>query len=714
MELLRQIPGLEEKILAADVIDFVNEAHITIATDMKDPNPEVLLAGNDDTMSRLIRLTPAGFGALPQSKIEAILRRTAEELGGDLRFSTRLESFDEDDDGVVATLVDLPTGRRYRVAADYLVAADGWQAPVREWLELPTHGVGELWRCRTILFDADLTELLAGRKALLTYFKNDEFTGLAAYLENAREVFGVSGAHLLGINYFIERGESDDDFTDERCVELVRKAMVEPDLEVTITDQSTFVIAHRVADRMREGRVFLAGDSAHVMPQTGGLGGATAIQDGYDIAWRIAAVVAGYAGPNLLTGYDAERRPVGSRPPTGSCTASRTDGATAQDVAVRRGGEPGLGAPGLPGPLAVRQHRTRRRRRPAGGSELAQARPGSRAPHVPVRHGDREISLLDLFGRDHVLLLGSPGTPWRAAAEKQAAALGVPLPVYAFGADLTDHTGEAARRYDLGPTPPSWSGRTATWGGGPCPGPTTRNGRCATPSPPSSAALPSRSSRRSGPSRRCGVPRSGSSPTSAADVSRIAVVGAGMAGLAAALFCARRGHEVTLLSATPPRRRTARARTGGSPTGTGRACRRDGTRTGSWPGRAGCWPRRRRTSWTTSSRPARCGCRSAACTPGRRRPTVRARRPAADAQAVLRRAVGREPTVRLRPGATARALVTGRPDGGVPTVDGVGSTPARWCPPTSSWTPPDGTPGCSTRSTCAARPRWCIRAGSST
>lgn len=451
MELLRQIPGLEEKILAADVIDFVNEAHITIATDMKDPDPEVLLAGNDDTMSRLISLTPAGFGALPQSKIEAILRRTAEELGADLRFSTQLESFDEDDTGVVATLVDLPTGRRQRVAADYLVAADGWQAPVREWLDLPTHGVGELWRCRTILFDADLTELLAGRKALLTYFKNDEFTGLYAYLENAREVFGVSGAHLLGINYFIERGESDDDFTDERCVELVRKAMATPDLEVTITDQSTFVIAHRVADRMREGRVFLAGDSAHVMPQTGGLGGATAIQDGYDIAWRIAAVVAGHAGPNLLAGYDAERRPVGES--TANRQLHRLSDRMAPQLKTLQFAEE---------VSPVWEHLGYRVRSPfvlaepgdAGDlledPESAEARPGSRAPHVPVRRGGRDISVLDLFGRDHVLLLGSPDTAWRAAAEKQAAELDVPLPVHAFGAELTDHTGEVARRYGLG------------------------------------------------------------------------------------------------------------------------------------------------------------------------------------------------------------------------------------------------------------------------
>ncbi|WP_018680547.1 FAD-dependent oxidoreductase [Actinokineospora enzanensis] len=452
MELFRQIPGLEPRILAADVIDFVNEAHITIAHDMADPDPEVLLAGNDDTMSVLTGLTPAGFGALPQSKIELILRHAAEENGADLRFSTRLESFDEDDDGVVARVSDVDTGRAYTIAADYLVAADGWQAPVRDWLDIPTHGVGELWRCRTILFDADLDEILAGRKALLTYFKRDDFTGLYAYLDNAIEVFGVSGAHLIGVNFFLERGDREEDFTDEYCTELIRKAMARPELAVTITDQSTFVIAHRVADRMREGRVFLAGDSAHVMPQTGGLGGAMAIQDGYDIAWRIAAVHTGQAGSALLDSYDVERRAIGES--TTNRQLHRLSDRMAPQLKVLEFPEE---VSAIWEHLGYRVHSAHVVSEPDDDGTLledpvtALARPGSRAPHVPILRDGADASMVDLFGRSHVLLLGSADSPWRAAAEALDTELGFGLAVHALGADLADPTGEVRKRYELGP-----------------------------------------------------------------------------------------------------------------------------------------------------------------------------------------------------------------------------------------------------------------------
>src|SRR5262249_42951644 len=69
-------------------------------------------------------------------------------------------------------------------------------------------------------------------------------------------------------------------------------------------------MSSRVADRFRVGRVFLAGDAAHTMPPTGGLGGQTAIQDGYDLAWKLALVIGGHAGPGLLASYEAERKPI--------------------------------------------------------------------------------------------------------------------------------------------------------------------------------------------------------------------------------------------------------------------------------------------------------------------------------------------------------------------------------------------------------------------
>ena len=72
-----------------------------------------------------------------------------------------------------------------------------------------------------------------------------------------------------------------------------------------------------VATRFAEGRVFLAGDAAHVVPPNGGFGGNTGVQDAHNLAWKLAAVVKGDAGPALLDTYEAERLPLGRRRPAG-------------------------------------------------------------------------------------------------------------------------------------------------------------------------------------------------------------------------------------------------------------------------------------------------------------------------------------------------------------------------------------------------------------
>ena len=84
-----------------------------------------------------------------------------------------------------------------------------------------------------------------------------------------------------------------------------------PDAKVEIEDIANWHAVAEVAERFQDGRVFLVGDAAHVMPPMGGFGGNTGVQDAHNLAWKIALVLKGLAGPDLLSTYNTERQPIG-------------------------------------------------------------------------------------------------------------------------------------------------------------------------------------------------------------------------------------------------------------------------------------------------------------------------------------------------------------------------------------------------------------------
>jgi hypothetical protein len=98
--------------------------------------------------------------------------------------------------------------------------------------------------------------------------------------------------------------------TPERAVAFVRSAVGAPDLAIEIEDIATWRAEAICADTFGKGRVFLAGDAAHVVPPTGGFGGNTGVQDAGNLAWKLAAVLNGDAEAALLDSYEAERLPV--------------------------------------------------------------------------------------------------------------------------------------------------------------------------------------------------------------------------------------------------------------------------------------------------------------------------------------------------------------------------------------------------------------------
>lgn len=134
-----------------------------------------------------------------------------------------------------------------RLSARYLVAADGGRSPIRQRLGIGTYGRGSRSHCVSILFDADLAGPLRGRDFALCYLQNPGSTG-------AFVITDVAGRALVGVEYDLDQGERPEDFTEQRCAELVRAAVGVPDLEVAILTVLPCEMAARVADRFQDGR----------------------------------------------------------------------------------------------------------------------------------------------------------------------------------------------------------------------------------------------------------------------------------------------------------------------------------------------------------------------------------------------------------------------------------------------------------------------------
>ncbi|MFF0773722.1 FAD-dependent monooxygenase [Nonomuraea wenchangensis] len=440
VELLRPVPGVEEA-LSGIWAGIGDDMRIAIAKSLADPDPHMIMASEDEDMSFLREVTPAAQIGAPQAEIERVLRHAAEELGADLRFSTELSSLDQDEDGVTAR-IRTGDGEERLVRADYVVAADGYRSPLRHALGVPTSGKGELGQMCSIMFDADLGGLVREREVTLWYLQNDAFTGVI--------VTGTGvGAHVLGVN--LAEGQTEADFTDERCVELVRIATGRPGLDVRLLDRTTFGLAHILADTYRAGRVFFAGDAAHTMPPTGGQGGSTALQDGADLAWRLWLVITGQAGPGFLDTYDAERRPIGAL----------TADAHLANLGVRM---PPAARVGYPEPLADptgalighRYHSTAILDEPGDDGSIMEdprvpnGRPGSRAPHVILDWEGQRISTIDLFGSGFVLMADRQGGhAWMDAGRMAKERLGVQLTRLLVGDELRDVEGCWRDRYGV-------------------------------------------------------------------------------------------------------------------------------------------------------------------------------------------------------------------------------------------------------------------------
>ncbi|HEX6997434.1 MAG TPA: FAD-dependent monooxygenase [Gammaproteobacteria bacterium] len=396
--------------------------------------------------------SPTGRLFVDQDVLEPLLRRKAEELGARLSYRTEMTSFEQHADGVRAVIRNLDSGEEREVVARYMVAADGNRSRVRRALGIEMQGYGLLSKSVTIYFEADCAPYLQGRNSGVFYVHNPTLRGFFRLNRAAQRGF-------LAINCVGEDVTRDEavnvsqDMSEERALELLRAAIGVPDLPMKVRQIVPWDAEANVATRFSEGRVFLAGDAAHVVPPNGGFGGNTGVQDAHNLAWKLALVVNGKAGPELLDTYDPERRPVCA------FTVDQAYARYATRVVPEREKER---VKPIVDDLLIEIGYRYRSSAVIGGSaddplvehpDGLRAAPGTRAPHVVLERDGASISTLDLFGGHFVVLTGPEGGAWREAAEKAANALGVPIDVWQVGSErgLRDVDGRFLEAYALGP-----------------------------------------------------------------------------------------------------------------------------------------------------------------------------------------------------------------------------------------------------------------------
>jgi putative polyketide hydroxylase len=327
MELLRSW-GLEDEVRARGVdVEWLQWHCETLAEASAGHGTPTGLPTNAQSTV----VSPCAPACVPQDHLEPAIVERLRALGvGRVELGTEVSGVRDEGNRVRVRLRDVATGAPREVCARYLLAADGAYSVVRGSLGIEMSGADRLAEATSVLFRAPLWDLVASQRYGLYSVAQPEAD--AVFLPAGR-----GDRWLYAVMYEPGRRPADLEAPDG-IARRIRLGAGAAGMHPRIERVGEFSFAAQVAERFRAGNTFLAGDAAHRVTPRGGTGLNTAIHDGYDIGWKLAWVLRGWAGPELLDSYERERRPVAEHNVERSADAAGTTREAGDELPVDLGG----------------------------------------------------------------------------------------------------------------------------------------------------------------------------------------------------------------------------------------------------------------------------------------------------------------------------------------------------------------------------------------
>lgn len=459
--------GLEDAVRARGIPHDRNQGVAFVRTVAGEVIGEIRTYANRGKNRLFETYGPSAKTSCPQDVLEPVLRRGAEgQTSVTALYGARLQDLNQNANGVSATIT-APDGTTQLIHARYAIAADGARGQIRERLGIELGGAGTLGNQIGVYFECDLWQWVAKRPNLLWWIYNKNTVGV---------MIALDGRYRWTYNFGYDAAmNKPEDFTRERCAEIVKAAVGVSDLPVKVKDVRVWQMQARIAEKLRLGRIFLAGDAAHPLPPTGGQGMNTAIGDVQNLCWKLALVLKGSAHESILDTYEQERLPVIRFNVEQSVrNAKKMESAglggivkthedfREEDIDRMREAIPGQREHfeyyGQTYGYSYRSSLIFDEGGPAEPQDVntytSTAAPGARAPHcwLRMREGGATVSTIDLFkDMKFTLIAGRSGQPWVHGALKAAANCRIPVQTFIVGAngDLTDHMGAFYDLYEI-------------------------------------------------------------------------------------------------------------------------------------------------------------------------------------------------------------------------------------------------------------------------